>query len=717
MLCQKQHGGARSEHGAVAERADERGALTLTSLRHDGPGIDEQASLVGRHPDYACVEQGFGAAFIDVDEWRDAPRRHRYVHGGFEDTHTLFSMYLPPAESFGGRVVKHLEGGSGGHETLLMLDIGLGSNWMFDFAFDEFGAILMESNQGHHHDEGLGFHNDVWLFGASAECARFAQWLAPLLYDTPVHHTYVFGASGGGHRSYQCLLHRGDVFDGGVPEVCGVNPGPYWSVQALAIDLLGDQLRDVADRCDAGGGDPFEGLSFEQREAVADLFRMGYPKAAMNQMQTMAAPFTLYNTREYNPGYFADFWNKRGYLGHDDPDRLARRRVKRRATVTEVVSVEEMLGGSPAGMQMMMAGAAPQATAAVKLDVDDPDRLYMSWITVATGEAAGRELVAMSILPGGHIMPFLQESPEMFEGVRPGDEVELDNSDWLAFTHLYKHSVEWNVPGLHAEQGVPDEYDDFAFDGVPIHEQTSEVLYDLNELRPFTSKMIVLACSLDCMIWPTFISPLHRHLRLTQEERADDTLRLWWVENATHGPPEMMGMMGAAGVMDPRVWRTRLVDYAGPARQALLDVAKWVEEGVTPPSDTAYSFSRNQQLQLSPDAGARGGIQPVVSLVVNGGERADVKVGESFHLVGTATQPPGTGRIAVAEVDFASDDTWPYQGRIDGGASEHVEIDVTHAFDAPGVYFPSFRVRAWRDDDHSVVPIQNLARVRVVVTA
>src|SRR3972149_3021439 len=138
---------------------------------------------------------------------RDSPRRHRYVHGGFGDTHTLFSIYLPPKESFGGRVLKHLEGGSGGHDFLITNDIGMWMSWMFDFAYDEFGAILMESNQGHYHDEGLGFHNDVVLFGASAESTRFAKWLAPQLYGKPVHHAYVFGASGGGDRFFQCLLH------------------------------------------------------------------------------------------------------------------------------------------------------------------------------------------------------------------------------------------------------------------------------------------------------------------------------------------------------------------------------------------------------------------------------------------------------------------------------------------------------------------------------
>src|SRR5215469_1373672 len=61
----------------------------------------------------------FGAPFIDVDEWRDQPARHRYVHGGFEDTHTRFSFYFPPAEKYRGRFFQYLEGGAGGHDNLL----------------------------------------------------------------------------------------------------------------------------------------------------------------------------------------------------------------------------------------------------------------------------------------------------------------------------------------------------------------------------------------------------------------------------------------------------------------------------------------------------------------------------------------------------------------------------------------------------------------------
>ena len=33
--------------------------------------------------------------YVDVDEWRDEPVRHRYVHGGFEGTECRFSLYFP----------------------------------------------------------------------------------------------------------------------------------------------------------------------------------------------------------------------------------------------------------------------------------------------------------------------------------------------------------------------------------------------------------------------------------------------------------------------------------------------------------------------------------------------------------------------------------------------------------------------------------------------
>jgi hypothetical protein len=50
----------------------------------------------------------FAKPYVDDDEWRATPVRHRYVHGGFKETETRFSIYLPPEESYQGRFFQHI---------------------------------------------------------------------------------------------------------------------------------------------------------------------------------------------------------------------------------------------------------------------------------------------------------------------------------------------------------------------------------------------------------------------------------------------------------------------------------------------------------------------------------------------------------------------------------------------------------------------------------
>ncbi len=49
----------------------------------------------------------FNEPYIDVDEWRDTPSRHRYVHGGFKGTSAKFLILLPPKEQYEGRFFQH----------------------------------------------------------------------------------------------------------------------------------------------------------------------------------------------------------------------------------------------------------------------------------------------------------------------------------------------------------------------------------------------------------------------------------------------------------------------------------------------------------------------------------------------------------------------------------------------------------------------------------
>jgi hypothetical protein len=58
---------------------------------------------------YTPPDKRFGKPFIDVDEWQDGPRKMRYIHGGFADTHTRFSFYFPPKEQYRGRFFQFLE--------------------------------------------------------------------------------------------------------------------------------------------------------------------------------------------------------------------------------------------------------------------------------------------------------------------------------------------------------------------------------------------------------------------------------------------------------------------------------------------------------------------------------------------------------------------------------------------------------------------------------
>ena len=52
---------------------------------------------------FAIEDTLFSEPYTDIDEWRDQPVRHRYVHGGFKGTETRFSFYFPPKEQYEGR--------------------------------------------------------------------------------------------------------------------------------------------------------------------------------------------------------------------------------------------------------------------------------------------------------------------------------------------------------------------------------------------------------------------------------------------------------------------------------------------------------------------------------------------------------------------------------------------------------------------------------------
>lgn len=80
--------------------------------------------------------------FVDIDEWRDEPAHHRYVHGGFQDTDLRWSIHFPPAERYEGRFFQPLMAVSGTENAATMPPMmGAMIGHMIPFAFDS-GAPL-----------------------------------------------------------------------------------------------------------------------------------------------------------------------------------------------------------------------------------------------------------------------------------------------------------------------------------------------------------------------------------------------------------------------------------------------------------------------------------------------------------------------------------------------------------------------------------------------
>ncbi|MCU1346674.1 MAG: hypothetical protein JWL70_2940, partial [Acidimicrobiia bacterium] len=152
---------------------------------------------------YVPTDAYFGAPYVDIDQERDLPIPHRFVHGGFEGTDTRFQFVFPTAAAgYQGRMFQPIEGGHGGHEGAFADPIMSAMIGMTMLA--RLGGYMVESNQGHIGDDidpKAGDDPTMYGWRASAEAARFSKHVAAQVYGSGPHHAYVFGGSGGGRRS------------------------------------------------------------------------------------------------------------------------------------------------------------------------------------------------------------------------------------------------------------------------------------------------------------------------------------------------------------------------------------------------------------------------------------------------------------------------------------------------------------------------------------
>jgi hypothetical protein len=228
--------------------------------------------------------RSFGTPYIDTEESREEPVPFHYVHGGFEGTDTRFSLYFPAREVYRGRFIQYVYPGHDErtNDPDAMLGEFHGGAGFVGLAA-EFGAYAVESNDtGAALDAVGGKGSSIPGYRASAESARFSKYVAAQIYGEAPGYGYVYGGSGGGIASATCLTHS-DVWDGAVPFMATTDFARQRTHSATAHNahrlLSPQQLAHVVDVVEPGGlGDPFEGLSIDQREALAELWRSGFPR-------------------------------------------------------------------------------------------------------------------------------------------------------------------------------------------------------------------------------------------------------------------------------------------------------------------------------------------------------------------------------------------------------------------------------------------------------
>jgi hypothetical protein len=692
-----------------------------------------------------CVDPRFndGYAYVELDELRQAPVPHRVVYGGFRGTDARFAFYFPAANEYRGRFFHGPV-----HQLRLTGELVTPNEALS--AFDA-GAYLVQTNNGGSENCLSARENNqrrcdpsVRGYRVAAAAAKFSREIAQRVYDSDRRpYGYLYGGSGGAYQTLSAAERTRGVWDGFVPFVMG---DPYalvahFTLRAHAVRVLGDKFRDVVDAMDAGGsGDPYPTLNAEQAAALREVTRFGFPLRAWFSYASLGGANLL--TGDYirliDPTYVRDFWSRPGYLGTArTPEARALRaaRVQQEATVVSATPYApapapnypappyDVLGPlSPYyGLAAILQNLPPKL---LTLDALPEGDLSGAFLDVLTGTSRGKSCPLSIVDRSARTVQCAGGSdPSVSNGMAPGDRLRVDNSFALAYETQARHDLPpaaWRVAT----------YDQFRSSaGTPRHPQrrSSPGLNSGPDASGsiatgrFHGKVLVLNTLLD---QDAFAYPAHWYRTMAREAGRERDLRVWFVDNSTHG-----------GVPDA----TRTIDYLGVLEQGLRDVAAWVETGKAPAS-TRYEVDRDNQIQVPASAGARRGVQPVVDLTVAGKDRVVVRAGQAVTLSGVITAVRGTGSIVCAEWDpegrgsFATArDVLPYSAQADpGGAYGNVislpnpncealgptaRIRMSHVYQEPGTYFAVLRGTSHRRGDPAApfARAQNLDRARIIV--
>ncbi len=644
----------------------------------------------------ACTDPVLNEPYTDVkrpatitDSSTGLTVKYLYVHGGFTGTQARFAFYFPAAEKYRGRFFETTYPTIGEEEAAPGCpEVGT-SACSVVFAISNGAYVVSTNNAG-----GVVVGGAIAAYRTNAAAAKYSRVLAEQIYGTSASpRGYIYGASGGGYQTVGSMENTSGVWDAAVPMVFGVpNAIPsFMTSQLLALRVLRDKLPQIADAVAPGGsGDPYAGLNAEQRSVLKEVTRLGAPLRGWWQYATMnGGGFWAVEgaVRAMDPSYVDDFWNKPGYEGSESSVRGAR--LSCEATVMDLAGENELvLSSVPAG------------------DLLNAD------LIISSGPKAGQSVVITRVT--GTKLKVVSTS-----GITPGTAVRLDNSWLLALQYYSRHQIP-----------TPREYgwDQYLRAGEALYPQR-KVLIGLRlnagsagsvANGQFSGKMIMVESLLDVLAYPWSADWYRKQAQASLGSKASDNYRLWYMDNADHGP-DLSGYTAGVGFEGIPNASDHIVGYLGEVQQALLDLDAWVEKGTVPPASTSYHIDDDNQVQVARTADQRNGVQPVVTLTVAGprslrGDKAETPIGRPITFYAKAQTPPMAGKIVKVEWDFEGVGRFTTSKR-PIHISPEVSLHENHAFNKPGTYFPVVRVTSQRDGDASTPfgLIQNLASARVVV--
>jgi hypothetical protein len=486
-----------------------------------------------------------------------------------------------------------------------------------------------------------------------------------------------------------------------------------------AMRILKDKFPSIIDAMDAGGsGNPYAGLNLEEKEALLEVTKMGFPPQSWFGYKSMGIHgfAALYQGMVMaDNSYFTDFWVKPGYLGSNPTPSLLHSRIQQQAKVKRAISVKEALA---LGLSMWIQTDQNRGTAdaawqrllekednlpvAFQLDQTLPTIDFLGGdLFIKSGNGKGKNLFISQIK--GDIVIFAGGDPNLIRSIQIGDDVQLDNSNFLAAQTYHRHQI----PGK--GYSVWNQFLDK--EGKPLFPQRPMQLGPLftrsaSGILPtggFKGKMILLESLYDREAYPWQADWYVSRAKEFLGDEFDNNFRVWYTDKALHGD------------VSEQEYPTRTVSYLGVLQQALRDVSKWVEKGVAPPASTLY-IVEDGQVKVPSEATIRKGIQASVQLTITGKKKIQTKRGQIFVMKVATQMPPNAGKIVSVEWDL--DGSGKFATKENKVAlNKNGVFQLRHSYTKPGIYFPTVRIASERNGDANTpfARIQNLDRVRVII--